>query len=162
MIPDKNWLDTYLRPTLKRAFIHLSRMAGGYLWKQSNVYELLGCDFMMDDQLGVWFLEANSFPQVDGVKDDLITRMLEDLFEIEYGFYRSRMKRVMEVLKKMQEEEGDEPENIGTWKELYQDAMENRFEPEFQLKETNSFKLIVNGSLPGSEAYFGLLPEECA
>jgi len=34
--------------------------------KQSNVYELFGLDFMLDENLNLWFLECNASPVYQG------------------------------------------------------------------------------------------------
>lgn len=44
-----DWLNTVLRPQFKKAFIHTVRMSEGAFWKQSNVFEMFGLDFMLDD-----------------------------------------------------------------------------------------------------------------
>ena len=62
IISDPNWLDNYLRPELKKAMIHLMRLAKSSLLENSSVYGLYGVDYMLDDQLNVWFIEANSGP----------------------------------------------------------------------------------------------------
>jgi len=57
-------------------------MSKDYLWKASNVFELFGLDFMLDDDLKVWFLECNSSPRLYFDTPDFVTRMITDLMEI--------------------------------------------------------------------------------
>jgi len=165
-ITDPNWLDTYLRPAFRQAFIHTARMSGYAVWPESNVYEMFGLDFMLDDQLNLWFIECNASPQLIGTneyKSKFLIKMLTDLFEIEYGLYRSRMKRVLEVLKTIK------TESLSTgyidyeaYQGVYRAALVNRFEPEYEPSKNNSFELIMDLNKSGPGAYFGNLADECA
>jgi len=164
-ITDPNWVDNYLRPEFYRAFIHTARMSAHAFWKQSNVYEMFGLDFMLDDELNLWFIECNSSPQLIGtneLKTNFLVKMLNSLFEIQHNLYKSRMKRVLNIIKKINKE-GEETGkvNYDNWRAEYKEAVRNRFEPEYQISQDNSFKLILDQNLPGHEAYFGHLAPEC-
>jgi hypothetical protein len=162
---DPNWASSYLRPAFHKAFIHSARMSAHAFWKQSNVYEMFGLDFMLDDQLNLWFIECNASPQLIGtneMKTAFLVRMLKDLFEIQYNLYRSRMKRVLAVIKKMNADATE----VGTidyesFRQQYADAARNRFEPEYLISPDNTFKLIMDENLEGYDAYMGILDEEC-
>lgn len=164
-IDDPQWIDTYLRPSFYKAFIHSSRMSAHAFWPQSNVYEMFGLDFMLDDQLNLWFIECNSSPQLIGtneLKTNFLVTMLKDLFEIQYGYYKSRMRRILRVIKEM----NDEIQAFGTvdydvWRKNYADAARNRLEPEYEISKDNSFKIIMDLNIAGAGAYFGYLDEEC-
>ena len=65
-VKDTTWLDTYLRPAFKRAFTHLVMMSKDLYLKESNVFELFGLDFMLDDDLNLWFIECNASPVFQG------------------------------------------------------------------------------------------------
>jgi len=152
-----------LKPAFQKAFVHVARMAEKSLWKQSNVYEMFGLDFMLDNRLNLWLLECNSSPQLleDNGKE-FMTKMLEDLFQIQYGYYRSRMSRTLELVRKMKEEEKSKGSiDLNQWQEKYQEAIKNRFEPEFKPQESNSWTLVVDKNLPGAAAYFGHVANEC-
>jgi hypothetical protein len=162
---DKNWSDNYLRPAFHKAFIHAARLSGHAFWKQSNVYEMFGLDFMLDDELNLWFIECNASPQLIGtneLKTNFLVKMLKDLFEIQYGLYRSRMKRVLAVVKKMNVD-ATELGNIDyeNFREEYALAAKNRFEPEYEISPDNTFKLIMDENLSGSAAYMDILEPEC-
>jgi hypothetical protein len=162
---DPKWVDNYLRPAFQKAFIHSARMSAHAFWKQSNVYEMFGLDFMLDDELNLWFIECNSSPQLIGTnehKTAFLVKMLKDLFEIQYGLYRSRMKRILAVVKKMNTD-AQEVGNIDyeNFRQLYADAARNRFEPEYEISPDNTFTLIMDESRQGYDAYMGLLDEEC-
>lgn len=135
-------------------------------WKGSNVFEMFGLDFMLDDNLNLWFIECNSSPQLVGTneyKTEFLTRMLKDLFEIQFNLYRSRMKRVFGVFKRMYNEIGDSATAIDyeKYKVEYQEAVKNRFEPEYQISKDNTFVPIIDKNRKGKAAYFGLLEDEC-
>ena len=98
IVTDPNWLDSYLRPEMKKAMVHLMRLATRKFLKNSSMYELFGVDFMFTDNLGLWFIELNSTPAFDGYSEpmeDFIVKMLQDHAEIVHGLLKSRMKRII-------------------------------------------------------------------
>ena len=79
----------------------LMRMAKGDYLKISSVYELQGLDFVMDEDLNLWFIETNPGPAVETVtpfSTELFRTMFLDIYDIEIGLLRSRMKRVNEYV----------------------------------------------------------------
>jgi len=164
-INDPNWLNNYLRPKFKEAFIHILRMTAHAFWNQSNVFEMFGLDFMLDEDLNLWFIECNSSPQLVGTneyKTNFLIKMLQDIYEIQYSLYKSRMSRVVKLIKQMELEgliEGTI--NYTKWRPEYIEASKNRFEPQFNLSSDNSFHLIMDLNRKKSEAYFGNLKDEC-
>ena len=135
-------------------------------WKGSNVFEMFGLDFMLDDNMNLWFIECNSSPQLIGtseLKTKFLVKMLNDLFEIQYSYYRSRMKRVFNVIKRMYNEVGTTKSiDYGKWKKEYAAAAKNRLEAEYPISKDNGFVKIMDKNLKGKEAYMGFLDEECA
>jgi len=161
-ITNKNWLNDYLRPSLQKAFIHLVKMTSQDFWKGSNVYELLGLDFMLDDNMQLWFIECNPNPLLEGVKPELINRMLLDMFDVQYALYKSRMQRVVKVIQDMREAENTSKSvDYNLWKKKYEVAVQNKFDSAFKIKSSNTWKIIMDESLEGSKAYFGHIPKEC-
>jgi hypothetical protein len=165
-VKDPDWIDNHLRPKFYEAFIHTVRMSAHAFWNQSNVYEMFGLDFMLDEELNLWFIECNSSPQLIGTNDyktTFLIQMLTDIFEIQYNLYRSRMKRVLQVLKKINRESLEHGvADYNEWRDEYVEASKNRFEPEYEISSGNSFKIIMDLNLDGPEAYFGHIPAECA
>ena len=127
---------------------------------------MFGLDFMLDSELNLWFIECNSSPQLIGTnpyKTDFLVKMLKDLFEIQYAYYKSRMSRVIKLLKKMD----DEAVITGSrdylkWKGQFELAWKNRLEPEFNISSNNSFEIIMDKNIEGPGAYFSILKDECA
>ncbi len=169
---DPNWLDNYLRPELKKAMIHLVRMSSYSFLKKSSLYEFYGVDFMLDDNLTLWFLEANSGPAMDGYSDPMekfIVKMLKDQFEITYNILKSRMKRVVMLVNNIIQEgqvtvdpNGEvQIENLDAWRKVFNKVSMNRFEPEFELSPTNGYKKILDENLSGADKYMGLLDPSC-
>ena len=70
MISDPNWLENYLRPSFKKAFIHLVRMARDGFYKDPRVYQLWGIDFLMDTDLNVWLIECNAIPAISATNPE--------------------------------------------------------------------------------------------
>lgn len=162
-VTDKNWLDNYLRPSFHKAIIHLVRMGSYTFWNQSNVHELHGLDFMLDEDLKLWFIECNPNPLLTGVKPELIIPMLRDMFAIQYAYYRSRMLRLLDVLYHMQQATQNGGDiDYSKWRANYQAATKNRLEPRYKIQASNSWELIMDENLlPSSDAYFGYIPQEC-
>jgi len=136
------------------------------LWPESNVYELFGLDFMLDKKLNLWLLECNSSPQLleDNGKE-FMTKMLVDMFNIQYAYYRSRMKRMIELIRRIEKEEMENEDmtmDYDKWTQEYKEVMKNHLEPEYQLRENNSWKIVMDENLPGAAAYFGHVTNECA
>lgn len=64
------WLDDYLRPELKRAFIHSVKMSEHTFLKDSRVFEMFGLDFLFDTSLNLWFIESNASPVMQGTSEE--------------------------------------------------------------------------------------------
>lgn len=63
---EPGWIDNFLKPTIKRNLIHLSRMAYPGLVKHPALFEFMGVDFLFDEDLNLWFLELNTVPGMTG------------------------------------------------------------------------------------------------
>ncbi len=137
-------------------------MSRQYFLKQSNVYELYGLDFMLDENLNLWYIETNTSPLLTGVKPDLIYQMLVDALEIQFSLYRSRMRRVIDVIKRMEEEiKNDGVLNQEKWRNEYQQAVKNRIDPEFEVQGSNGFVLFFDETRPQDQVYLNNFPSEC-
>ena len=172
MIHDDKWLDNYLRPEFMKAMVHLVRMAHGPLLKTSSVYELYGCDFMLDKSLNLWFIEANIFPNLDDDtprEKEFLIKMLKDHYEIINGLLRSRTKRIIGYINNLVREQAGGLDNDGNAvfddyrarKAEFKELSRNWFESEYEPRPENGFKKIVDYNLDGVERYSGLLAEEC-
>lgn len=135
------------------------------LWKQSNIYAMHGIDFMIDENMNLWFIESNPTPHLGGTtkeKNKIYYDLLTNLFHTQYAYYQSRMKRVFRVIKDLQQEAKTTDQiNLAKWQKEYDKAIKNRLEPEYQLKPENTFQLVFDENLPNSDAYFNLIPHDC-
>jgi len=172
VINDPNWLNNYLRPEFKKAYIHLIRMSQATFAKKSSLYEIFGLDFMLDQNLDLWFIEANAQPLLDGWSADtkiFFNAILYDSFEIVYGLLRSRVKRIVHFVNKIIEEEQalrfDSNAiffmDLQKKREEFKKIIMNYFEPEFLPGPNNGFSLIVDDNLDGVARYNYLLEKEC-
>jgi len=168
LIQDPNWLDNYLRPQFKKAMIHLLRMSQSEFFEKSSLFEFYGLDFVMDDQMGVWFIEANAMPLIHGFTDrtaQKFNKMMVDTFEIIYGLLRSRMKRVVEYINdlsyKITKTGSKVIPNLKAKREEFRELTMNNFEPEFMPRPGNGFVKIVDENELGNARYSGLLDSEC-
>jgi len=172
MIKDPHWLDNYLRPEFKKAMIHLLRMTEHAFTKESTTYELFGVDFMLDTDLNVWFIEANSGPAIGGYSipmEKFIVGMVQDQFEIVMGILRSRMKRVIQYVNRLIETgqvvEGENDSivvhNLEERRKEFEDVIKNSFDQEFEPSPGNGFKKIIDGHYKGVKKYQGYIELEC-
>jgi len=170
LVKDPNWLDNYLRPQFKKVMIHLTRMAQSRFTKQSSVHELFGLDFIMDADLGLWFIEANTMPLLDGFTKGstiLLNDMMEESFEIVFALLRSRTKRIIDYINKLTEIVVNEKYSSGEISYLEERRKEfelltrNKFEPEFQVSANNRFQLIIDENVRGTKRYQDLLEQDC-
>jgi len=164
-VKDPNWLDNYLRPKFQEAFIHTVRMSEGSFLKHSGVYEMFGLDFLLDDDLNLWFIECNASPQLIGTNDaktKFLVTLLTDMFEIQHAYLKSRFKRIQDFMAKFHTQ-------VAAGKDIdkrkirsaFAPVVQNRLEPEFKIRENNTFTLIMDKNIKGAGAYFGHLKEEC-
>jgi len=164
-IKDPNWLENSFRPQIKKIMLHLLRMSEKHLLKMPNTYELYGLDMMIDENLNVWFIEANSHPLLNGSTKEkavLFTKMIEGMFDIMFAYYKSRMKRYLLLIKEMQDEpEENKPLMRQYWMATFKEASKNRLEPEFPISNRNTWVPFIDRNRKGADAYYGLLPEEC-
>jgi len=168
---NRNWINTYLRFELKKVLVHLVRMIQAPLVKISTLYELQSVDFMLDDKLNLWFLEADAFPELEGTtgrEKQFFTDMLKDHFEIVTGLLRSRTKRIIQYINRITKEKKIWEENEEIFfdnflqiKEEFQEVIKNSFESEFEPRSLNGFSKIVDETVNGTARYNGLLQEGC-
>jgi len=172
IIADPHWLDNHLRPQFKKAMIHLLRMTSHAFRKDKTVFELYGVDFLLDKNLNLWFLEANSGPAISGYSvpmEKFIVKMVSDHFEIVSGILRSRMKRVLNYVNKIIRESEVmllnngvvEVRDLETKRREFDEISKNYFEKEFEPKPTNGFKKIIDAHLDGVNMYQGYIEPEC-
>jgi len=172
MVTDPNWLDNYLRPEFKKAYIHLIRMSQANFAQLSSLYEIYGLDFMLDKDMKLWFIEANAQPLLDGWSDDtkiFFNNILYDSFDIVYGLLRSRTKRIVNFVNKVMEERKAIKYDSGAVfvgdlekvREEFKKISKNYFEPEFLPTAKNEFSLIIDENLEGRARYNYLLEEQC-
>jgi len=171
-ITDPDYLANHLRPEFQRVLVHVLRATAGRFCKRSFVYELYGIDFMMDDDLNVWFLEANSSPTLsgEGERGDFITNMILDHFEVVFSILRSRMKRVVTFINQIIDDDKwcrNTPPGAPQWCDIKSDraafdwAMKNRMEHDFSPRKENNFKKILDENIEGVARYNGVIPEQC-
>ena len=135
------------------------------LWPLSNVYALHGVDFMLDDNMKLWFIESNPTPQFGGStksKNKIYRDLLWSAFEVEYMYYQSRMKRVLGLINRITSETDEgKAVNYQKWRTEYKEATKNRLEPEYQLSSNNTFQIVMDENIKGPGAYFGNIDEGC-
>lgn len=172
VVTDPNWLDNYLRPEFKKAYVHLLRMAQHSLARQSSLFEIYGLDFMLDENLNLWFIEANTEPLLDGWSPEsskFLNQIIYDSFDIVHALLKSRVKRIVKYVNVMILEtekfgihwDSVHVEGLAQKRKEFEIITRNYFEPEFEVRTKNGFQLIIDENLHGSARYKGYLEEEC-
>lgn len=98
-IKDPNWLDNYLRPEFQKAFIHSAKMVHPHLYRSSNLYEMFGVDFVIDENFKLYVIEVNASPMIIGTsheKTKLMKKMTKGNF-----FYKINKKQILSRLKEL-------------------------------------------------------------
>ena len=127
---------------------------------------------MLDDQLNVWFIEANSGPAFDGYSapmEKFIIKMLQDHFEVVHALMRSRMKRVINHVNMIIENEEVQINSNGETviedleqnRALFDKLSKNKMDKEFEPSADNGFVKIIDENLSGVDMYQGLIQQEC-
>ena len=161
VINDTNWLDNYLRPAFKKAFIHLVMMSKEKFLKKSNVFELFGLDFMLDDKLNLWFLECNGSPVFQGTskeKEIFQTTMLKDAFEIESKLLKSRFNRTSIFIDSLRNKTHL---NWTDANEIFESKNKNHLSKHYKIRKNNTFSKIIDFNLKGKKIFSNLFETEC-
>ena len=171
-INNTNWLDTNLRHQMMKSLSHLIRATGYSFTKRSNIFELWGMDFMMDDNLKLWFIEANGIPGIKAaspMRKKFNEDMIGDMFTLMFAHLQSRMKRVISYVNGLMKSipnqdflmEGVNIPNLDREIEIFESQINVNFmDPEYKLK-TTSFYTVIDESLKGDKVYAGLINKEC-
>lgn len=134
--------------------------------KKSNVFELFGLDFILDENLNLWFIECNASPVYQGTsveKEIFQKTMLKDMFEIQFAYLRSRYQRIRKWGKKANEakKKNDTIVNDGL-REEFKVINRNKLEPEFKIKNNNTFTKIIDlTENDKKKAYNNMFDEDC-
>lgn len=157
---------------LRKKFIasisHILRMSLPFFQKSSGQFRLMGVDFMLDTNGNLWFIEANTTPQLVQVlkyRHQFMLQMLRDTFQIQYAYFHSRMKRIRIFVQdaiKEYKDKGEEWDKVAL-KEKFKIANMDLMDEEFEIKTQNSWKKIVDmsGGKKEEEGYMGNLDSSC-
>jgi len=140
-------------------------MAEESFYKNPSMFEMYGLDFVMDEDTNIFLIECNASPQMVGTserKTKFLVKTIEDLFEIQYSYLRSRMKRAYSFIRDIDAKtQSGKLVDYNKLKEEFKKVNINKLEPEFQLSPDNSFSLILDKNIEGPGAYFGHINQEC-
>ena len=140
-------------------------MSRNAMWKHTSVYEMFGLDFMLDENFNLWLIECNTSPQMIGTttaKEQLMITLLTDLFEIQYAYLRSKMKRLTKIAQEFSLKVfSNEKVDLEAERRRFDAANKNFLEPEFKIGVNNTWIKLYDENLPGKEAYLGHLEDEC-
>jgi tubulin polyglutamylase TTLL1 len=169
---DNNWIENSLRPQMKKAIAHIIRMTQQGFVRRSGVAGLFGVDFILDENLKLWFLEANPSPSLAAPtpeREKILLKMLIDYFEVTYSYLRSRLKRVINYVNRVANELPEENilHDSVIIKDFYKKKTEynfvnrNQLEKPFSFPKTNGFQLVLDENLNGTARYSEFIPREC-
>lgn len=171
-ISNDKWLDEYLRPALQEALVHLVRMTQHTYLKNSGVFELLGVDFLLDENLKLWYIESNTSPSIKGKDEEsekILKKMMIDMFELVFSYMKSRLKRVIEYVNWLSLDqvvenkylEGVIIPNIQERHKEFEDINRNRMDGLFDVSNDNSWISIIDENHEGKKRYSEFIPEDC-
>lgn len=140
-------------------------MSEGHFLKNSGVFELFGVDFLLDENLNLWFIECNASPQLMGTNEEKtneMTTMLANMFEVQYAYLRSRMKRIQAFMAKIHSMilSGSDLDYRDLKKE-FQELNKNKLEPELNLRQDMSWVKVMDKNYEGEKAYMNLIEPDC-
>lgn len=140
-------------------------MSRSAFMKHPGVFELFGLDFLLDESLNLWFIECNASPQLVGTneyKTVFLTTLLKDMFEIQFAYLRSRWTRIHKLMRTYHDTVlTNHTVDLTQWKDKFNQINTNYLEPEYKIKETNTWQLILDENIGGKAAYLGHLRDEC-
>ena len=174
-INDANWIQNSLSKQLKEIMIHSLRMSQHTFEKKSQLFELLGCNFVLDNNLKAWLIEINTNPVLhvsSSTGQKFLVKMLEEMFDLMYAYLRSRMKRVIQFINKISEEIPPELKSINfeipaeeyssikaSFDMLNINYLEDDLIPSNY--HNSKFQKIIDEDFDGVSRYSKILSEEC-
>lgn len=166
-VTDPNWLDNYLRPQFQRAFIHSAKMVHNNLYNSSNLYEMFGVDFVMDEDFNLHVIEINASPMIIGTskeKTKLMRKMTKDIVTIERALLKSRSKRAFKFLNEKKEElknaQGEALQDLkGEFAKIHKNYMEPEYEEE--VKNIGWVKVLDESQTDMEKRFNGLIHPDC-
>ena len=167
-----DWLDNYLRPQFQHAMQHLVRMTQHKFYPTSISYQLMGVDFMLDDDLNLWFIEANVGPELKEKpkeKETLVTTMILDMFEIVHAQLKSRLKRTIKYINWLdqsglltRDDDGKvKISKLEQRKQEFADITKNYLDEEFEIRSDNGWVKIIDENKEGLDRYNYMFGIEC-
>lgn len=167
-VNNTNWANDYLRPHFQRAFLSAGKMIEKRVYNSSNVFEIYGVDFVIDEDLNVFIIEVNASPMIVGTnlrKTQLMSDMLTGVFNITFAQQFSRTKRTLNFLSenKRKIKKTIKKTQLRNLREQFRQLYRNDVSEEYQhMLENNPWKMVYDGSKDGTLAYLGMISDNCA
>ena len=86
------WMENVMKKKIKLTMFHIVRMNLDKLLRHPRVFELMGMDFLVDNNLNVWYIEANLSPSISAtsqekkkLNSDLMRGVIDVEYALEYG-----------------------------------------------------------------------------
>ena len=142
-------------------------MSKDQFFKNPGVFEMFGLDFLLDEDLGLWFIECNASPQLVGTSDyktKFLSKMLAEMFEIQYAYLRSRWRRIQDFIAKYKVHSAtvrSDNSSMIYWQSEFAKINTNYLEPEFQISKENGWQLIMDSNIGGKASYMGHIRDDC-
>jgi Tubulin-tyrosine ligase family len=178
---EEDWLEEFLRPEFKKAMAHVAQIGGEYFVKNPSVFEMFGVDFMLDQNMDLWFLEANSNPEMiptSEFKERVFHELVKETLEVILAYTRSKIKRItgflfklkQNILQEVSENERnvkflvkfiEEKVNFEKVRAKLRFLLKNKLHSDHQFQ--NKWQIVFDYSQRDPEKIFnGLLPSHCA
>eukprot|EP00358_Blepharisma_japonicum_P003917 CAMPEP_0202953744 /NCGR_PEP_ID=MMETSP1395-20130829/48197_1 /ASSEMBLY_ACC=CAM_ASM_000871 /TAXON_ID=5961 /ORGANISM="Blepharisma japonicum, Strain Stock R1072" /LENGTH=117 /DNA_ID=CAMNT_0049668171 /DNA_START=1193 /DNA_END=1543 /DNA_ORIENTATION=- len=82
------WMDSYVRTHIKKVMFHVVRMNLHKFVRHPHAWEVCGLDFLLDEDMNLWYLELNLSPSIADTSDDkekVNLKFLVDQVDLSYA-----------------------------------------------------------------------------
>jgi len=168
------WVKNYLIPEMETAVVHLMRMSQGTFLQRSQLFQFFAVDFLLDENLKVWFMDVEANPSLKNMNLKLKTLyigLFEDILDVTHKYLRSRLRRIAEFVNKLsldvdvrKDQNGDDKviiSDLYTHKENFAEVLKNKLEKKDALKKSNKFEKVIDENYPGYMRYNDLIKQSC-
>jgi len=90
------WMDSYVRTHIKKVMFHVVRMNLHKFVRHPHAWEVCGLDFLLDEDMNLWYLELNLSPSIADTSDDkekVNLKFLVDQVDLSYALMEGNLMK---------------------------------------------------------------------
>lgn len=163
--------DTFLkslRKILQNATINVARTVEPNLTPRGGAYRVYTLNFLMDTKFKLWLLNMKSSLDlhVEESTQELVKSLIVDLFDIQFAYLKSRMKRVFHLISDFVGGydvlgQNEDPDEIAHYQKLYNKMSRDYIERDFNYAENNTWIKVVDRNENGEDVFGGFVKLDC-